>query len=148
MALAITAVAGVASAATCGEDCPFGYRLKVMVRTTGSCSVTAQSACDEFIPEAQHVHVISDAEVASDLIFLDVYGTDDNDDFGIVFHLKEHLELAVRLKSRQDAAGMVVVKQLPAELHVKFVTELRNPLLDVLGLDLQIFLVVEPVLHK
>lgn len=47
MALAITAVAGVASAATCGEDCPFGYRLKVMVRTTGSCSVTAQSACDE-----------------------------------------------------------------------------------------------------
>lgn len=48
MALAIAAVSGFASASSC-TDCPFGYRLKVMVRTTGSCSAvnTAKSACDE-----------------------------------------------------------------------------------------------------
>ena len=47
MALAIAAVAGVASASSCGEDCPFGYRLKVMVRTTASCKVVSKDACNE-----------------------------------------------------------------------------------------------------
>ena len=53
MAFAIAAVAGFASASSCndpcGEACPFGYRLKVMVRTTGSCNAinTAKTACDE-----------------------------------------------------------------------------------------------------
>ena len=46
IALAITAVAGIASAASC-TDCPFGYRLKVMVRTTASCNVVAKDACNE-----------------------------------------------------------------------------------------------------
>ena len=47
IAAAVAALTGIATAATCGEDCPFGYRFKVMVRTTASCSVVAQSACDE-----------------------------------------------------------------------------------------------------
>lgn len=46
IALAVTAVAGIASAASC-TDCPFGYRLKVMVRTTASCNVVAKDACNE-----------------------------------------------------------------------------------------------------
>ena len=45
MALAITAVAGVASAGSCGDDCAFGYRLKVMVRTTASCDVIKKGEC-------------------------------------------------------------------------------------------------------
>ena len=53
MAFAIAAVSAFASASSCndpcGEACPFGYRLKVMVRTTGSCNAinTAKTACDE-----------------------------------------------------------------------------------------------------
>lgn len=53
MAFAIAAVAGFAGASSCndpcGEACPFGYRVKVMVRTTGSCNAinTAKTACDE-----------------------------------------------------------------------------------------------------
>ena len=47
MAFAVAAAATFASASC--TDCPFGYRVKVMVRTTGSCSAvnTAKSACDE-----------------------------------------------------------------------------------------------------
>ena len=52
IAAAVAALAGIASAATCGEcdcavTCTFGYRLKVMVRTTGSCSVQKQNPCGE-----------------------------------------------------------------------------------------------------
>ena len=53
IAAAAAALVGIATAANCNEgcDCPvnctFGYRLKVMVRTTGSCSVTKQDACNE-----------------------------------------------------------------------------------------------------
>ena len=47
IALAASAVAGLATAATCSESCtekcPFGYRLKVMVRTTNPCAVTDDS---------------------------------------------------------------------------------------------------------
>ena len=46
IAAAVAALAGIATAASC-TDCPFGYRLKVMVRTTGSYSVTKQDACNE-----------------------------------------------------------------------------------------------------
>lgn len=47
MAFAMAAAATFASASC--TDCPFGYRVKVMVRTTDSCSSinTAKSACDE-----------------------------------------------------------------------------------------------------
>ena len=46
IAAAVAALAGIATAASC-TDCPFGYRLKVMVRTTASCNVVAKDACNE-----------------------------------------------------------------------------------------------------
>ena len=51
IALAAAALAGAASAAICGEtvSCPFGYRLKVMVRTTAGCAVTGTDPCGECI---------------------------------------------------------------------------------------------------
>ena len=57
IAAAAAALVGGAFAADCGEcadkctpcaePCPFGYRLKVMVRTTASCNVTKGSECGE-----------------------------------------------------------------------------------------------------
>ena len=43
---------------------------------------------------------------------------------------------------------MVVIEELAPEFHVKFVAEGGDTLLDVLRLDLEIFVVVEPVFHK
>lgn len=47
--LAATALVGVASAGTCNDTaCPFGYRLKVMVRTTTPCNARdAANACND-----------------------------------------------------------------------------------------------------
>ena len=46
--------------------------------------------------------------------------------------LLEHAQLAVGLETRQDAAGMVVVEQLAAQLQIEFARELRNAFLNVL----------------
>ena len=57
IAAVVAALAGIASAVTdcsecsssCGDPakCPFGYRFKVMVRTTGACSAPAVGVCGE-----------------------------------------------------------------------------------------------------
>jgi len=43
---------------------------------------------------------------------------------------------------------MEIVEELASEFHVEFVAESGDALLDVLRLDFEIFLVVEPVFHK
>ena len=125
-----------------------GFGAGLSVEVGDDHAVHAEAAGHELVPQAQHVHVVGDAQVAADLVLLDVHGADHDDDFKIVLQLVEHLELAVRLEPGEHAAGVVVVKQLAAEFHVQFVAELGDALLDVLGLDLEIFLVVEPVFHK
>ena len=98
-----------------------------------------ETAAHELVAKTQNVHVIGNAEVTADLVLLDVNGTDDDDDFTVVYELAEHLELAVRLETGQYAAGVIVVEKLASELHVELVAELGDALLDMLGLDLEIF---------
>ena len=102
-----------------------------------------EAAVAEFIDEPEHIDVISDAEVAADLVFDDVFGADGNDDLGLVVQLHEHAELGVRLKARQHARGVVVVKELAAEFQIQLAAELADPLADVFGLRLQIHVVAE-----
>ncbi|MFR8349212.1 MAG: hypothetical protein ACLVAV_07890 [Clostridium sp.] len=47
--------------------------------------------------------------------------------FSLVGQLKEHTQLAVRCEARKDSGGVVIVKQLAAELQIQFVTELADP---------------------
>ena len=89
------------------------------------------TTAEEFVAQAQHVHVVGDAQVAAHLVLFDVNGGNDDDNLHLVAQMHEHLELAVRFETRQYAAGMVVIEQLAAELHVKFVPEVRNAFLDV-----------------
>ena len=42
---------------------------------------------------------------------------------------------------------MIIIKKLTSELEVKLVTELRNALLDLFGLYLEILLVIETRFH-
>ena len=111
-------------------------------------AVHAEAALHELVAEAEDVHVIGDAEVRPDLVLLDIHGADDDDDLGVILHLHEHLELAVRFEARKDAAGVVIVEEFAAELHVELVAESGDAVLDVLRLDLEILCVVEPVFHK
>ena len=107
-----------------------------------------EAALHEGLAQAQHVLVVGDAEVAAFLVFLNINSADDDDDFGIVLQLGEHLELAVGLKSRQDTTGVVVVEQFTAKFKIKLIAELGDALLDVLGLYPKILLVVETVFHN
>ena len=70
----------------------------------------AQTDLLELFAETQHVFIISDSEVASYLVLLYVNGTDDYYYFSFILQLHEHAELAVRVESRQYAAGMVVIE--------------------------------------
>ena len=85
----------------------------------------------ELRAEPQDIHVIGDAVVGPHLVLLYVIGTDDNDDLRAVAELLEHPQLAVRLESRQDPAGVVVVKQFASKLKIELVPELGYAFLDV-----------------
>ena len=71
----------------------------------------------ERVDETQHIAVVGYAEVAADLVILDIARVDDNDYLNIRADIFEHLQLAVGLEAGQDARGMVVVEELAAELN-------------------------------
>ena len=102
----------------------------------------------ELAAKAQDILVVGYAEVVADFVFLDVDRADYNDDFCLVAQLLEHPQLAVGLESGQNAAGMVVVEKFSSELKVELVSELGYALLDVFGLNFEIFLVIKTVFHN
>ena len=106
-----------------------------------------QSPVCKYIAQAQHVLSVRDAQVTAHLVALDVFGRDDDDNLCIVLQLHEHPQLTVWLETRQDAAGVVVVIELTAKLHIEFVAELSDALLDVLRLDAEVFLIVKTYFH-
>ena len=97
--------------------------------------------------QAQYIFIVGDAEVAAYLVFLNVVGADNHDNFSLVAQLQEHLQLAVRLETGKHATGVVVVKEFAAKLEVKFVSEFGNAFLDAFRLNLEVFLVVKSCFH-
>ena len=108
-----------------------------------------QTLAPEGIDEPQHVLIVGDAQVAPDLVLLDVGGVDGHHDLHAVLQLLQHAQLAVRLKAGEHPGGVVVIKELAAELQVQLAAELGNTLPDVGGLGVQITLIVksDPVWH-
>ena len=106
-----------------------------------------QAAGAENVDQAQYVHVIGDAQIAAHLVFLDVGGVDDDDDLRVVLELLQHPDLAVGGEAGQHPGGVIVVKQLSAKLQIQLAAELRNAVLNVLRLHLQIFVVVKSAFH-
>ena len=62
-------------------------------------------------------------------------------------HGLQHPDLAVRLEARQHPGGVVVVKQLAAELQIQLAAELGPRAVICSGLQLQVLVVVESDLH-
>ena len=104
-------------------------------------------AAHEFVAQPQHVFVVGDAEVGANFVLFDVFGTDNDDNLDTLAQLGEHSELGVGLEAWQHARGVVVVEEFSAEFHVELAVELGDALLDVLRLNLQVFLVVESYFH-
>ena len=96
---------------------------------------------------AEDVEIIGDAEVVPDFIFFNVSSVDGNDDFRLIGKLHQHPELAVRGKARKHPGCMEIVKELSAELQIQLVSELADPLPDMVGLHGKVFAVVEPLFY-
>ena len=102
-----------------------------------------EPAAAERVDQAEGVLVIGDAEVAAALVALDVVRRDDDDDLRVVLHLHEHAHLAVRLEARQDAGGVIIVKELAAEFQIELAAEKVDPLADLFRLHAHVFVVVK-----
>ncbi len=103
-----------------------------------------QAHVPENVDEPENVLIIGDAQVPPHFILLNIAGVDGDDDLHVVLQLLKHPDLAVRRKARQHPGGMVIVKQLAAEFQIQLAAELVNPLLDLLRLCGEVFLIVEP----
>ena len=101
----------------------------------------------EQVNQTQHVLVIGNAEVATGLVLLDVVRVNRDDDLDVVGDALKHAELAIRLKTRQHAARVIVIKQFAAKLQIQFAAKLRDALLNMSGLQLDILRVVETLAH-
>ena len=99
----------------------------------------------ERVDEAEDVAVVCDAQVPPHLVLLNVGGIDGDDDLRAVLHLCQHPDLAVRLKPGQHPAGVEIIKQLASKFQVQLAPELGDTLPNVLGLELQILVVIEPL---
>ena len=101
----------------------------------------------DVVDEAQHLHVVADAQVRAHLGLFDVAGGDTEDDFGLVPQFVQQANFAVHVKAGQHPGGVVVVEELAAELQIQLALELVDPGQDVLGLFLNVKLVVKSDPH-
>ena len=99
----------------------------------------------ERVDEAEDITVVCDAQIPPYLILLNIGGIDGNDDLRTVLHLGQHPDLAVRLKPGQHSAGVEIIKQLASKFQIQLAPKLGDALPDMLGLELQILVVIEPL---
>ena len=107
-----------------------------------------QATALKLVAQSQHIVVIGDAQVGTNLVLLNIARADSNNNLSVIAQLHQHFQLAVRLEAGQYAAGVEIVEQLAAKFKIKLVAKLGDTLLDVFGLDFEILLVVETVFHK
>ena len=97
----------------------------------------------ECIYQTEGVLVIRDAEVAPHLIFFNIGGIDNDDNFRLVLHAAQHPHLAVRGKAGQYTGCMKIVKQLAAKFKIQLSAEGGNAFTNVLGLHFNVFIIVK-----
>ena len=68
--------------------------------------------------QAQHIFVVGDAQVATHLVLFDVESANHNYHLSNVAQLHEHSQFAVGVETRQNAACVIIVKQLTSKLEV------------------------------
>ena len=91
-----------------------------------------QTVSAEGIDKAEHIEVIGDAEISSDLILFDISGIYSDNYLCVILKLYEHFYLTVGRKSRQNSGRMKIVKKLSAKLNIQLFAEEGYPLLYLL----------------
>ena len=103
-----------------------------------------QADAPERIDQAEHVCVIGDANIPAHLALFDIACIYNDYDLHLVRKLQQHFHFAIRLKSRQYPGCVEIIKQLSAHFQIQLVVKMRDPLQNMLRLNLQIFFVVKP----
>ena len=106
-----------------------------------------QASLLELLSQTEDILIVGDAQIAPDLVLLDVRGTDDDDNLRVIGELHQHAKLGIRRKARQDSGGVKIIKQFAAKLQIELVSELTDALLDVLGLHFYVFFIVKTDFH-
>ena len=83
-----------------------------------------ETTVHKLIAQAQHILVVSDTQVGTHLVLLDVFSTDHDHNLNAVAQLAEHPQLAVGLEARQHAGGVMVVKEFATKLQVQLTVKL------------------------
>ena len=102
-----------------------------------------QPVAAEGIDQTKHIQIVSNAEVSPDFILFDIVGVDHDDDLRLIGQLHQHADLAVWLKTRQDARCMIIIEELSSEFHIELSAELVDTPADHFRLFLQIQIVVK-----
>ena len=91
-----------------------------------------QPIATERINQPQHIRIIGNAKVSSDLVLLNITCTDNKHNFRLVLQLHQHIDFAVRFKAGQNTRCMVIIKQFSAEFQIELSAELADTLFDSL----------------
>ena len=97
----------------------------------------------EGVNQAEHVLIVGNAQVAADLILLDIACVDGDNDFGLVLDLFQHADFTVGCEARQHAGCVMVIEQFSAKFQVKLSAKLRNAFRNLFGLGLQVRFVIK-----
>ena len=100
------------------------------------------------VHESEKILVISDSQVSSYLVLFYIRSVDGYDDLSLFLQFTQHGDLGIRLKSREYAGSVVVVKELAAKLKVQFAAELRNPFSDMLRLCREVLFIIKSDPHS
>ena len=84
--------------------------------------------------QTDDIRIISNSEIPADLVLFNIFGTDRKDDLSLVAEFFQKTEFTVGFKSRKNAGGVVVVKELSAKFKVKLSTKFSDAVSDMLGL--------------
>ena len=93
------------------------------------------------------VIVVSAEDIEKNKVRADL-GITYDEDLYTVAKLGQHAKLGVGLEARQHTRGMVVIEEFATQLHIELSVELSNALLDMLRLNLEIFIVIETDFHN
>ena len=103
-----------------------------------------QALVGKFINQTNDIKIVGNAEVGTQFCLFNILRTDDNHNFRFLFELQEHLQLTVRLETRQYPGSMEIIKKFTAEFQIELAAKLGNALPDALGLHGQILIIIKP----
>ena len=93
--------------------------------------------------KAENIHIISNAEVRTYFVLLNISGADGDHNLGLVGQLQQHAEFTVGRKAGQNPGSVKIIKEFSAKFQIKLISELINTFPDVIRLHLQIFVIVK-----